>query len=110
MLARDLTPTVNRTLEVADDCEPKRSQPRRRPIDPCERASREVAEAIRWRSTQRRPVPSTRNLLGEPIKDGSNRARQDNEPEEHAKDMPLRQKQTVFYCLPYDFGLIEICS
>ena len=62
------------------------------------------------RVAARTVVPCARDVLGQPINDCTDRARQHYKPEEHAEDMPLRQQQTVLDRLPYHFILIEICG
>src|SRR4029453_876760 len=94
-LTRNLTPAIDRTFEIADDRVAQRGQPCRGPIDPRKSTSREFTKQIRRSRRRRRPVPSTRRVLGEPVEHRAHRTGQQDEPEEDAEYVALCEKQSV---------------
>ncbi|CAM2158187.1 hypothetical protein PT2222_40185 [Paraburkholderia tropica] len=101
-LVRVIAPGVDGVLEIADDREAQRREPRRYPVDHEEHVLREVRE--RFRAVVGRTRPFAREVFGEAIQHRARRTDRHEEPEEHAEHVTMRGHHRVDQRVAHDLA------
>src|SRR5258706_7589820 len=96
---------MHRILEIAHDCKGGRGAPDRQPIDDQEYAPRETAERFGLGR-----APALREKPRSPVKDCSDRAGKEDEPERDPEYVAVRRDQCFFDGQARDRLLVEVVA